>query len=397
MSDPTLAAIEAFGKLLAQTDDPAKRARIMKRAEMLAMNAVPEEAFEPPVMTLGEYLDTPIEVPPSLVWPTIVVRREITTTLGRAGKGKTTLNLNRLMKWGCGKPLFKEFTATHGDDAGKPFLDPDGPLKSLILENEGSAGMFHQKMGTMLYNCGDRLTDEDRSLIRENVHVWGDGGYSGLKLDDEKGVNQLRRGIEKVEPQIVFIEPFRQLWNGEENSSTDMAVVVDNILNMANDYDCGFILSHHERKGGAGEDDLMSAGRGSTVLEGAVACMENFQSVKDGDYREITWSKARYLQPPPPGRMEYDRDSGWYDYISEDELDRAILEVLEVQDDPINKSGICDILSESPTKVEKALKRMVDEKRINRMGQVTGERGGSTGYRYTKLHAGEETGGGLGF
>jgi hypothetical protein len=128
---------------------------MMKRAEMLAMNAVPEEAFEPPVKTLGEYLDTPIEVPPSLVWPTVVVRREITTTLGRAGKGKTTLNLNRLMMWGCGRPLFEDFTATHGDDKGKPFMDPAEPLKSLILENEGSAGMFHAKMGTMLYNCGD--------------------------------------------------------------------------------------------------------------------------------------------------------------------------------------------------------------------------------------------------
>ncbi len=394
----SLKAIEEFGKLLAATEDPVQRARIMKRAELLAMNAVPEEAFEPPVKTLGEYLDIPIEVPPSLVWPTVVVRREITTTLGRAGKGKTTLNLNRLMMWGAGRPLFDTFTATHGEDEGKPFMDPSGPLKSLILENEGSAGMFHAKMGTMLYNCGDLLSDDDRKLIRENVHVWGDGGYSGLKLDDEKGVNQLRAGIEKIEPHIVFIEPFRQLWRGEENSATDMAVVVDNILAMANDYDCGFILSHHERKGGAGEDDLMSAGRGSTVLEGAVACMENFQSVKSGDYRELTWSKARYLQPPPPVRLEYDRDTGWYNYIAEDDMDRAILEVLEVQDEPINKAGICDILEESPNKVEKALKRLTDGDRIRRMG-ATNDGGRNTGYRYTKksLDDGGDGGPGLSF
>lgn len=391
----TLQALEAFSRLLAETDDPTQRARLMKRAELLAMNAVPEEAFEPPVKTLGEYLDTPIEVPPSLVWPTVVVRREITTTLGRAGKGKTTLNLNRLMMWAAGRALFDTFTATHGDEAGTPFMNPSGPLKSLILENEGSAGMFHQKMGTMLYNCGDLLSDDERKMIRENVHVWGDGGYSGLKLDDDKGVSALRAGIEKVEPDIVFVEPFRQLWKGEENSATDMAVVVGNILEMGKDYDCGFILSHHERKGGAGEDDLMSAGRGSTVLEGAVACMENFQSVKSGDYREITWSKARYLQPPPPVRLEYDFDTGWYSHVAEDALDRSILEVLDIQDEPINKSGICDILDEQPRKVSKALERLVSENRITQLGSLSGP-GGSSGYRYTSKQD-DADGGGLGF
>jgi hypothetical protein len=345
------------------------------------------------VRNLGTYLDTEIEIPPSLVWPTIVVRREITTTLGRAGKGKTTMNLNRVLKWAAGRPLFDGFTSPHDEE--KTYLAPDKPLKTLILENEGSAGMFHQKMGTMLYNCGDLLSDEDRERIRENVFIWGDGGYSGLKLDDDKGVSNLRAGIEKCEPDIVFIEPFRQLWRGEENSATDMAVVIDNILAMGSDYDCGFILSHHERKGGAGEDDLMSAGRGSTVLEGAVACMENFQSVKGGDFRQITWSKSRYLQPPPPVRLQYDRDSGWYEYVPESNLDRAILEALDVQDEPINQSGLASLLDEKPASVGKSLTRLVAEGRITRLGSTTTHNGGTTGYRYSLKNENEESG--LGF
>ena len=105
-----------------------------------------------------------------------------------------------------------------------------------------------------------------------------------------------------------------------------MATVIDNILGMATDFNCGVILSHHERKSGAGEDgELMSAGRGSTVLEGAVAVMENFQSAKGGDFRELTWSKARYLQPPPPVRLEYSFETGWYRHVPEDELEQAIL------------------------------------------------------------------------
>lgn len=395
MGDDHKAVIDAFARLLAETEDPTQRARLIKRAELLGAKEVPKEQFEPPIKNLGDYLDTPIEVPASLVWPTIVVRGELATTLGRAGKGKTTMNLNRLLKWACGRPLFEDFTASTGDDAGKAYYMPDGPQKSLIIENEGSAGMFHLKMGTMLYNCGDVLSDEDRKLIRENVHIWGDGGYSGLKLDNDEGVNAVRAGIEKYEPDIVFIEPFRQLWKGEENSSTDMATVVDNIIAMATDYGCGFILSHHERKGGAGEDDLMSAGRGSTVLEGAVALMENFQSVKGGDYRELITSKARYLQPPPSCRLEYDRDSGWYNYVPESDIERAILEALTIQTEPINKSGLCDILDEKPPKVEKALKRLVDDNRITRMSAASDGKG-STGYRYTTKQDSAD-GPGLGF
>src|SRR5436305_10905907 len=101
------------------------------------------------------------------------------------------------------------------------------------------------KRETLLNNCADTLSDDDRQLIRENIYVWGDGGYSGLKLDNPASLATVRAGVEKCKPDIVFIEPMRSLWRGEENSSTDMAVVVDNLVGMATDYGCAVILSHH--------------------------------------------------------------------------------------------------------------------------------------------------------
>ena len=152
---------------------------------------------------LREYLAKPIPIPPSLVWPTIAVRGEVTTTLGRAGKGKTTLNLNRIYAWAAGRSLFPGWANPEGRD----YLSPDGPLKTLIAENEGNAAMFHQKMGLML-NQGP-LTDEEKELALDNLWVHGDGGYSGLKLDNDDGVRKLRSAIDKCRPDIVFIEPFR--------------------------------------------------------------------------------------------------------------------------------------------------------------------------------------------
>lgn len=383
--------IDDFAKLLAGEENPAKRVAMVKRAEMIAMGQAKEEAFEPPITKLGEYLDTPIPIPPSLVWPTIVVRGEITATLGRAGKGKTTMNLNRIIRWAAGKPLFDAFTNGEGDH----YLMPEKPLKILIIENEGSAGMFHQKMGIMVNNCGEILDDEDRALVRENISIWGNGGYSGLKLDDPNQLAEVRAGCEKAEPDIVFIEPFRSLWKGEENSSTDMANMVDALQAISTDFGCGTILSHHERKSGAGDDgELMSAGRGSTVLEGVVACMENFQSVVGGDYRELTWSKARYLQPPPPTRFKYDVETNWYLHVPVSDIESRLMQALK--DNPEEPMSVKDLIvetGETQDKVRRFMKTLYDNKRVMRLPSISnGE--GSSGARY-RLPSGDDEPGGI--
>jgi hypothetical protein len=374
----TESIVQQFARLLAEEQDDAKRSAIIKRAQMMALNQAPEEAFEAPIMCLGDYLDTPIDVPPSLVWPTIVVRGEISATLGRAGYGKTTMNLNRILRWAAGKPLFDSFT----NSEGIPYLAPCEPLKILVIENEGSAGMFHHKVGIMVNN-GGVIDDEARKLVRENVLVWGTGGYSGLKLDDPAMLNKVRNGCEKHEPDIVFIEPFRSLWKGEENSSTDMANMVDNLVALGTDFNCGVILSHHERKSGSGDDgELMSAGRGSTVLEGVVALMENFQKAKGGDFREITWSKARYLTPPPPTRLQYDPETSWYRHIAVDELESSVLNALrENGDEPMSVTQLTEDLNETKAKLYPLLSKLASDGRIRKMPSIS-DGNGSTGHRY---------------
>lgn len=369
--------VDAFVAHYAGITDPAARKRLMASVNMRAVNMAPEEALTTTeVRTLREYLDTPIEIPPSLVWPTIAVRGEITTTLGRAGKGKTTMNLNRIFAWAAGRPLFPGWS----DKDGQEYLAPDRPLKTLIAENEGNAGMFHQKCGLLL-NQGP-LEPEDREQALDNLYIHGDGGYSGLKLDNDEGVKRMRKAIESCQPDIVFIEPFRSLWGGEENSSTDMAKVVDNMVAMATDYGCAIILSHHERKSGAGEDrEKMSAGRGSTVLEGVVAVMENFESVKEGEFREMTWSKARYLPPPAPVRMEWNRETGWYDWIPQTALDDGIITTLREAEEALNVAALSEITGETASKLRPRLAMLCKDGKIKKMSSESSQNG-STGFRY---------------
>lgn len=372
-------AIKAFAAELAAETDEGARARLLARVKMLAVQEAPEDAFEPPITTLGDYLDREIEIPPVLVHPKLAVRGGFNITIGRAGKGKTVLNLNRCLKWAAGRPLFDGWT----DKDGIEYLSVFEPLKILIVENEGSAGMFHEQVGLML-NAEGYLSKDDRALAKENVLVWGDGGYSGLKLDDPNKLNGLRAGVEKWEPDIVYIEPFRSLWKGDENSSTEMHVVADALVALATDYNCCVWGSHHEKKGGSGDDDKMSAARGSTVLEGVVTTMENFEMTKAGEYREITFSKARYPNTVPPSvSMHWNADARWYDWVPSTQTGNDIVAALsENNDEPMSVAELADYTDYSKVKLRTALKDLEKDAKVKKMPSVSLGPEGSTGPRY---------------
>lgn len=377
MSDP----IKDFATLLAGADEN-ERSALLARVKMLAMQGAAPEAFEAPIEQLRAYLARDIPVPPILVEPALVVRGGLTCTVGRAGKGKTQMNLNRIMRWAAGIPMFDGLK----NKEDKTILGPTSPLKILIIENEGAAGMFHRQTGIMLHAEG-WLTQEQREMVLDNVLVWGDGGWSGLKLDDQAQLDTVRAGCEKWEPDIVFIEPFRGLWKGDENSATDMALVADALSGIAADFNCGVILTHHERKSGAGEDgEKMSAGRGSTVLEGVVATMENFEIAKGGDFRELSWSKVRYGGGHVllPVRMEWQAGDWWYRHVPLDELEQSLMdELADADPEPLTVKDLVERTDEKEHTIRRNLKRLLEATppKIKRMSSVSGP-SGSSGVRY---------------
>jgi hypothetical protein len=386
----------AFDKAAAEfgaITEEAERERWLARFKLTAMESAPDEAFEPPIRTLGQYLEDPIEVPPVLVEPYIVVRGGITCTIGRAGKGKTVMNINRMFRWAAGLPMFDTWT----DPDKLHYLRPANyePLRILVIENEGAGGLFHRQLGIMLHAEG-RFTDEQKALVKENILIWGDGGYAGLKLDDPARLQQVKDGCDKYKPDIVFIEPFRGLWQGEENSATDMAIVADALSDVASEFQCGIMLSHHERKSGTGDDgEKMSAGRGSTVLEGVVSVMENFEAVKGGEFRELLWSKSRHGGTPNPVRMEWDAESWWYNHVPEDSILEAIIMALRMNaDEPMSVHDLHEATEESKDRLRKAANEAAKTGRLKKMPSVSDGRG-STGARYRLPTSEHDATGGL--
>lgn len=279
-----------------------------------------DEIGKPPIRNLGEFLDEPVKVPPILVEPGLVAVGAISAMISRGGKGKTAVSLNRLIRWSMGKPLFDEMPE---------LMKPIRPLRILVIENEGNGGHF-QKILRLIVE-GNGFSEDEIKMARENVMIWGDGGWSGLKLDSKADYELVDRATGETQADIVFVEPFRGLWKGDENSATDMAVVCDAMSQIANDHDCGVMLTHHERKSGAGEGegaDPMSATRGSGVLEGAAAVMERWLPVKNNKQREISCIKNRFDDEYVAIRMEYERERWGYRYVAEDEKLRTVKGIL---------------------------------------------------------------------
>jgi RecA-family ATPase len=305
--------------------------------------------------SLGEYEKNKPEMPPSLVEPEgLCVVGGVNVSIARSGKGKTVFNLNRLIAWAAGRALFPS--------APVP-LRPKRPLRSMIVENEGSGGMFWKQITTMLHNAPE-FTDEQKNLARENLYVWGDGGFADVQLDSKLRRAQFVAEIEKRRPDIVFVEPMRMLWSGEENSATEMDKILKDMQRIAKDFNLAFLTAHHAKKGASEDGDLMSLARGSTALEGALTLMEHLTHISEGDQLEVEWSKVRYQEEryPKTFRMKWNVDTHWYEFVGEQDLDAKIMNAIETMQ---GRMAPLDVIKEhtgeSYDKVRRRCLKLADE------------------------------------
>lgn len=372
-------------EFLGSLPDEERREAVARINARIALTA-PLENIDPPppVRDLAEYLEYDFPVPPFLVKHGQLCRGEITAMVARAGKGKTTLAQNRIIRWSAGMPLFPDEPESQV---------PIKPLKILLAENEGTAWHMQEKLSLLLNQTAD-LDEEQKALARTNALIWGDGGYSNLKLDDPKKYELMRRALDEHEPDVLYMEPWRKFWKGEENSATEVEVILDLIVRLASEFNCAVLLAHHARKSAAEDGDFMTEARGSVVLEDTVAVMEHFRPVKDGRLRELSWSKSRYAPMRPTLRIGWDPETWRVSLVPEDTVSSAILGLLiESATSMFTVAELMDELDESRGKIDSALAHLLDEERIVR--KKNPERGGQ-GYVYRiKTDDSDEDSGGL--
>lgn len=121
---------------------------------------------------------------------------------------------------------------------GKSFMGEftiPSPRTVLLIQQESSKAAFKERVlrATNIYGAAD------------NLYLISNRPYN---LEDPKGFEKLRLEIEAYKPALTILDPFASFIRGNENSQQDMQKLVQNLRDLRNRYDTGFLIVHHSKK-----------------------------------------------------------------------------------------------------------------------------------------------------
>jgi hypothetical protein len=116
------------------------------------------------------------------------------------------------------------------------------------------------KEGPAIYCAAEENIRDVRARVAERFgsrrdapfHVLPLDGSTGdrLQLEDPVGMQRLHDMMQEIEPQVVVLDPLRELHGGQEDSSDEMAPILRPVRQLAHQTGSTIILNHHQNKGG---------------------------------------------------------------------------------------------------------------------------------------------------
>ncbi|MHB8355405.1 MAG: AAA family ATPase [Vulcanimicrobiaceae bacterium] len=218
------------------------------------------------------------------------------------------------------------------------------PARAIYFGAEDDAEVLHQR----LYALGTHLTPETQALVADNksclLDVVTTIGVSRPLMSAAREIDaELREQITAyaLGARLVFLDPLRQLHDGDENDSRDVTIILRALAQIAHESGAAIIYVHHSRKGAALDRDTSdaSAARGSVALTDNVRYVLALSRLSDARIKEYgvaendaSWyvtldhAKVSHIAIPPTMLLHRRADGTLYhDEITENarEIDRA--------------------------------------------------------------------------
>ena len=130
--------------------------------------------------------------------------------------------------------------------------------KILYLNGENSQGTM-QKLFKLFreFFCID---EEEENKIRGNFLFHS----AGLRLQKAEVFAEIRGNIAKIRPDILILDPLKNFFSGEENSSDSMREFMEAVRKLMQEFNLTVIIIHHTGK--TQNEDGLYSGRGSSLL-----------------------------------------------------------------------------------------------------------------------------------
>lgn len=197
-----------------------------------------------------------------------------------------------------------------------------------------------------------------------NVYV---GTSFSLKLDTPEGRDQVWRAMEEVQPGVLCLDPWYKAILADENEGGEIRPILDFLDTLIEAFDCSIILIHHSGK------DTTKRGRGSSVLEDWVDSYISMKPVqKKGETlkAELQPIFLRHAAlPPKPVTVELGTDFEFHPIDGDKTVKEQVLAFTKEWGKPIKPGELFKAEIGSNTSVYSALKELVNEGRINKIGR----------------------------
>jgi RecA-family ATPase len=142
---------------------------------------------------------------------------------------KSFLALDLAVSVASGTPCLGRFAVRHG-----------GPV--LLYAAEDSPSIVKRRLFGIAAARGVELTSCDIEVITAEK----------IRLDEASDVQSLEETIAHLRPRFLILDPFVRLHRIDENSSSEVAMVLEKLRFMQRRHNLGIMVVHHAKKGGGG-------------------------------------------------------------------------------------------------------------------------------------------------
>lgn len=190
---------------------------------------------------------------------------------------------------------------------GSPILSRwpiDAPCAVLLIEQEIGKFMARARFEKIASFRGNGAALDNIIVVSKERRI---------KLDDPEGFELLRTLIREHQPQIVALDPIRKFHRSDENDSTSITKVVDQLDKLVEEFGVTFLIAHH-----MGHESVFPNApkhmRGSSVWGDEADTVINLSKpIKTGPERHniirVTVEDIRHAEAPEPFDLEFNKDT----------------------------------------------------------------------------------------
>lgn len=173
--------------------------------------------------TLEQLLAEPLYAPPFIVYPILPVKGKLFIYAPKKHM-KSLVAFNMMYDLAEGLPVL-----------GQENWKGKRNFTSLIIEQElGERVNYHRFKKIDEYRGG--TCQSNIRVVSKNRNV---------KLDSREGIVMLRKELEETTPDILVLDPLRKFHRQDENDSTSVTKVVDQMDRLIEDFNVSLVILHH--------------------------------------------------------------------------------------------------------------------------------------------------------